>query len=145
MRGSRLRPRTARYDLIMLDAFSSDAIPVHLLTREALAGYLSQLAPGGVVVMHISNRHMELARVVAAVAAAEGLVTYVREDDRPDAIPPDYKMNAIVAALARTPADLGDLPQRRGWREVKPDPRVPAWTDDYSDIFGAILRKKLAR
>ena len=138
-----LAAATARYDLIILDAFSSDAIPVHLLRREALAGYVSKLAPGGVVVMHISNRHMELARVVAAVAAGEGLVTYVREDDRPDAIPPDYKMNAIVAALA--PADLGDLPQRRGWRELRPDPRVPAWTDDYSDILGAILRKKLSR
>jgi hypothetical protein len=134
-----------RYDLIVLDAFSSDAIPVHLLTREALAGYVAKLAPGGAVVMHISNRHMELARVVAAVAAAEGFVTYVREDDRPDAVPTDYKMNAIVAALARAPADLGDLPQRRGWHAIEPDPAVPAWTDDYSDILGAILRKKFAR
>ncbi len=140
-----LAASAVRYDLIVLDAFSSDAIPVHLLTREALAGYRAKLAPGGVVVMHISNRHMELARVVAAVAAVEGLVTYVRQDDRPDADPPDYRMNAIVAALARAPADLGDLPRRRGWHEVKPDPRVPAWTDDYSDILGAILRKKLAR
>ncbi|MGH6770494.1 MAG: spermidine synthase, partial [Xanthobacteraceae bacterium] len=132
-----------RYGLIVLDAFSSDAIPVHLLTREALAGYLARLAPGGVIVMHISNRHMELGRVVAAVAAAEGLVTYLKQDDRPDAQPPDFKMNAIVAALARNPADLGDLPQRAGWREVKPEARIAAWTDDYSDILGAILRKKL--
>jgi hypothetical protein len=97
------------------------------------------------VVMHISNRHMELARVVAAVAAAEGLITYVREDDQPETAPPDYKMNAIVVALARAPADLGDLPQRRGWRKVEPHPDIAAWTDDYSDILGAILRKKLAR
>jgi hypothetical protein len=83
--------------------------------------------------------------VVAAVAAAEGLVTYVREDDRPDSVPPDYKMNAIVAALARSPADLGALPRLPGWHEVRPDPAVAAWTDDYSDILGAILRKKLAR
>ncbi len=69
-----------RYDLIVLDAFSSDAIPVHLLTREAMAGYLARLAPGGALVMHISNRHMELGSVVAAVAAAEGLVAYLKED-----------------------------------------------------------------
>ena len=54
-------------------------------------------------------------------------------------------MNAIVAALARSPAHLGDLPRRPGWTEIKPDPRVAAWTDDYSDILGAIIRKKFAR
>jgi hypothetical protein len=134
-----------RYDLILLDAFSSDAIPVHLLTREALAGYLARLAPGGAIVLHISNRHMELARVVAAVGAAEGLVTYAKLDHRPPAIPDDYKSNALVAALARKSADLGDLPKRAGWEKIEPDPRVAAWTDDYSDIFGAILRKKLGQ
>ena len=60
--------------------------------------------------------------MVAAVGAAEGLVTYLKQDDRPDVLPTDYKMNAIVAALARKPADLGDLPQRPGWHEIKPDP-----------------------
>ncbi|MEA2937549.1 MAG: hypothetical protein QOC56_1053 [Alphaproteobacteria bacterium] len=133
------------YDLIILDAFSSDAIPVHLLTREALAGYLARLEAGGVLVMHISNRHLELGRVIAAAAAAEGLVTYLKEDDRPETLPPDYKLNAIVAALARKAADLGDLPQRTGWREIKPDAGTPAWTDDYSDLFSAIVRKKLGR
>ena len=78
MRGSRSRALDKRYDLIVIDAFSSDAIPVHLLTREAVAGYLARLEDNGVLVMHISNRHMELASVVAAVGAAEGLVTYLR-------------------------------------------------------------------
>jgi hypothetical protein len=132
-----------RYDLIILDAFSSDAIPVHLLTREALAGYLARLAEGGALVLHISNRHMELGKVVAAIAATEGLVTYSKQDNRPDRVPTDYKMNAIVAVLARRAADLGELPGRPGWREIKPDTDIPAWTDDYSNILGAILRKKL--
>jgi hypothetical protein len=134
-----------RYDLIILDAFSSDAIPAHLLTREAVAGYLSRLDPMGALVMHISNRHMELGSVVAAVAADEGLVTFLKQDDRPPAVPEDFKMNATVAALARKSADLGDLSQRPGWREIKPNSGVPAWTDDYSNILGAILRKKLGR
>jgi len=134
-----------RYDLIVIDAFSSDAIPVHLLTREAVVGYLSRLEEDGVLVMHISNRHMELGAVVAAVGAAEGLMTVVKQDDRPQMLPPDYKMNAIVAALARRPGDLGDLVRRRGWSTLQPDPRVPAWTDDYSDILGAIVRKKFPR
>jgi hypothetical protein len=135
----------ARYDLIVLDAFSSDAIPVHLLTREAVAGYLARLNQGGALVLHLSNRHMELGSVVAAVAGAEGLITYLKEDSRPEVIPTDFKMNALVAALARNRADLGDLPLRRGWRESKPDPHILPWTDDYSDIFGAIVRKKLGR
>jgi hypothetical protein len=132
-----------RYDLIVLDAFSSDAIPVHLITREAVAGYLAHLAPDGALVLHISNRHLELERVIAAVAAAEGLVTFIKEDSRPDARPADFKTGALVAALARRPADLGDLPAQPGWHRIEPDPRVAAWTDDYSNILGAILRKKL--
>jgi hypothetical protein len=132
-----------RYDLIVLDAFSSDAIPVHLLTREAMAGYLAHLDPGGALILHISNRHMELARVVAAVGAAVGLVTYLKEDRRPATVPTDFKMNSLVAALVRDRSDLGELLSRPDWQEVRPDPRVSAWTDDYSNIFGAILRKKL--
>ena len=77
-----LAASSERYDLIVLDAFSSDAIPVHLLTREALAGYLSRLKPGGVIILHVSNRHLELASVAAAVGAADGLVAYYKEDDR---------------------------------------------------------------
>jgi hypothetical protein len=138
-----LAASTERYDLIVLDAFSSDAIPVHLLTREAFAGYLARLTDKGVLLVHISNRNMDLAPAVAAVGAAEGLVTYVRQDDRPEQNPFDFKLNAVVAALARNAADLGVLPQQKGWYEVKPD--VAAWTDDYSDILGAILRKKVAK
>jgi len=135
-----------RYDLIILDAFSSDAIPVHLLTREAVAGYVSRLEPGGVLLLHISNRHMDLGLVVAAVGAAEGLVTWLKQDDRPgEQQSLDFKTNAIVAVLARSAGDVGNLPQRPGWREIKAEANVPAWTDDYSDILGAILRRKLAR
>jgi spermidine synthase len=132
-----------RYDLIILDAFSSDAIPVHLLTREAMAGYLTRLTDGGAVVMHISNRYMELGSVVAAVAAAEGLVAYFKEDHRPPATPFDFKTNAQVVVLARKREDLGELPLRSGWTEIKPVRGVAAWTDDYSNILGAILRKQL--
>lgn len=75
-----------RYDMIIIDAFSSDAIPIHLMTREAVAGYLSRLEDDGVLVVHISNRHMELGRVVAAVGAAEGLVTYFRRGRPPERV-----------------------------------------------------------
>jgi hypothetical protein len=130
-----------RFDLIALDAFSSDVIPVHLLTREAIAAYLAHLEPNGVLVVHISNRHMELERVLAAVGAGLGLVTLVKQDTHADATT-DLKANALIAVLARDPKDFGELAQLPGWREIKPDPHVSAWTDDYSNIFGAILRKK---
>ncbi len=130
-----------RYDLIVLDAFSSDAIPVHLLTREAFAGYLSHLAPNGMIVAHVSNRHMELVSVVGAVGAAEGLIAYAKYDRASLDFAKTYRANAIVVALAKSPADFGDLPSRAGWEPVVKS-GVTAWTDDYSNLLGAIYRRK---
>jgi spermidine synthase len=136
-----LAASSGRYDLIVLDAFSSDAIPVHLLTREAFAGYLTRLAPNGAIAVHVSNRHMELASVVAAVGAAEGLVAYMKRDDQANDLLKDYRANAEVVVLAKSVADFGDLPSRRGWARLEPMPGIAAWTDDYSDVLRAILRK----
>jgi spermidine synthase len=137
-----LAASSERYDMIVLDAFSSDAIPIHLLTREAFAGYVTRLAPHGVIAIHVSNRNMELASVVAAVGKAEGLATYVKEDDQANVFLSDYRANAEVVVLARDTADFGELPSWRGWRKLDPTPGVAAWTDDYSDVLHAILRKK---
>src|SRR4029079_9714963 len=68
------------YDLIVLDAFSSDSIPLHLMTREAMDVYLSRLAPGGALLFHISNRHLQLAPVVGRLAADRGLAAVRRVD-----------------------------------------------------------------
>jgi hypothetical protein len=111
---------------------------VHLLTREAFAGYLTRLAPKGVLSVHVSNRYMELAKVVAAVGATEGLVAYFKQDNTKN---DDYRASAMVVALARDVADLGDLPSRPGWRKVEGGGVAP-WTDDYSNVLGAIFRKK---
>jgi len=132
-----------RYGLIVLDAFSSDAIPVHLLTREAFAGYSSRLAPNGVIAVHVSNQHMELASIISAVGAAEGLIAYVKEDDQANQPLRDYRLNAQVVVLAKSVIDLGDLPSHRGWQRLEPVNGIAAWTDDYSDVLRAILRKKL--
>jgi hypothetical protein len=138
-----LSASSERYDLIVLDAFSSDAIPVHLLTREALGMYLERLTPRGVIAFHVSNRNMELASVVAAFGNAEGHTTYGKLDDQVSDFTKDYRANAEVVVLARNAADLGDLPAWRGWRKRDPTPGVAEWTDDYSDILRAILRKRL--
>ena len=129
------------YDLIIVDAFSSDAIPIHLLTREAMAIYLKKLSPHGMVVMHVSNRHLELASVVAGIAAANGLITRVSDSSDLDEAANPYKFVATVAAAARSEEDFGALAQARDWVLKAPDPGQWVWTDDYCNIVGAVLRK----
>jgi hypothetical protein len=129
------------YDLIVLDAFSSDAIPAHLLTREAVTGYLARLKPHGVIVMHISNRHLELANIVAAVGVSEGLVTLVKTDVSANSFAKDYKSNATVAVLARDENDIAGIARLPGWEKVSGE-GVRPWTDDYSDLLSAMMRKK---
>jgi len=129
------------YDIIYVDAFTSDAIPIHLLTREAMALYLAKLAPHGIVVVHISNRYLELASVVTGIAAANGAVT--RLDDGSDFAenPNEYLFTGTVAAVAREDADFGDLSGSRYWPRQENNPRQWVWTDDYSNIVGAIIRQ----
>jgi hypothetical protein len=129
-----------RYDLIVLDAFSSDSIPVHLLTREALTGYLSKLSPRGVIVAHISNRHLDLAPVVANVARSRGLVTFLREDDSAGGIMTTFTANARVVVMAREATDTGSV--AGSWTRLHPDRTSALWTDDYSNILGIMLRRK---
>ena len=128
------------YDLIVVDAFSSDAIPTHLLTREAMATYLRKLSPRGMVVMHVSNRHLELASVVAGIAAANGLITRINDRADPDEAAP-YKFAGTVAAVARSEEDFGPLALAPDWELKEPDPGQWVWTDDYSNIVGAVIRK----
>jgi hypothetical protein len=130
------------YDLILLDAFSSDVVPVHLLTLEAINIYLAHIEDGGMIALHLSNKFMELESVVAALAGDQKLTAFFKDDNRPPAVPFDYKANSSVAVLARNRADLGDLPQQSGWHQIDPVPSVSIWTDDYSNILGAILRKR---
>jgi hypothetical protein len=129
-----------QYDLIVLDAFSSDAIPVHLLTRDAFAGYLSKLSPHGVIVAHISNRHLDLAPVVANVARAQGLVAFLGEDDSAGDFRTSLKENARVVVLAREPGDAGRI--AGNWTRLQPDPALATWSDDYSNILTVMLRTK---
>ena len=104
------------YDLIIVDAFTSDAIPIHLLTQEAMAIYLKKLAPGGIVLMHISNRHMELGSVVAGIAQANGLVSRQNSRANEHEDSDKYLFSSTVAvSRARTPisAFLPSMPTRR--------------------------------
>ena len=130
------RATDGTFDLLILDAFSSDAIPVHLLTREALAIYLQKLAPGGIVLFHISNRYVLLEPVVANLALDAGAAALIQDYE------PTSEDEATVGAssstwvaVARRPADLGSLTTDDRWRPPGTDARLGVWTDDYSDIF----------
>ena len=129
------------YDVIVVDAFTSDAIPVHLVTREAMALYLSKVGPNGIILMHVSNRHMELASVVAGIAQANGLVTWVN-DGTADEDEPNYKFSSTVCAVARSDDDFSDdMAEDDEWQLEEPDEDQRVWTDDYSNIIGAMIRK----
>ncbi|MCB9739851.1 MAG: hypothetical protein H6747_11325 [Deltaproteobacteria bacterium] len=120
-----------RFDLIALDVFSSDAVPVHLLTREAFAGYATRLQPGGVLAVHASNRYVDVVAIAAAAAGAAGLVAVARDDRRVGAEVPGVEPSRWIA-IARRSEDLDALRGRRGW--TTPTAADRAWTDDYNDL-----------
>lgn len=127
-------------DLIVVDAFSSDAIPTHLMTTEAIGVYLAKLRPNGAVLFHISNRNMALGAVVTATAHGKGLMTWIREPVRTGEMLAQMKVDPHVAMIARREEDVR-LPAEQRWvRQVGPGP-ARAWRDDYADVVGAIWRK----
>jgi hypothetical protein len=121
-----------RFDVVVVDAFSGDSIPVHLLTREAVALYRDRLKPGGVIALHISNTHLELAPVVAAIAAELGLQSAFIVDP---GVAGDVSTSASDWVLLAADRTILDLPAIA--RAAIALPRAPAggaWTDDYSNI-----------
>ena len=124
-----------RYDLIVVDAFSSDAIPVHLLTREAFRLYFDMLNARGLLALHLSNRYLSLEPVVANLAEDAGLGgPLLRDDSSPDA---EGATASIWAVLARTAEALGSLTKDEGWTAAKLErkPRVGVWTDDSHNLL----------
>ena len=130
----------ARYDLIIVDAFSSDSIPVHLLTREAFRIYLSRLNPDGIIMTHISNNHLDLSGVVAATAASEGLLARIYDEDEKPNLDPMIKFSTVMV-LGRTEKDLGPL---RDWDVEKSAPGQAPWSDDFSSLLGPMLARMKA-
>ncbi|MGQ0662219.1 MAG: fused MFS/spermidine synthase [Pseudomonadota bacterium] len=125
----------AAYAALVLDAFSSDAIPLHLLTREAMQLYLDKLAPGGVIAIHVSNRHLELRPVFGNIARDLGLYGITRNDPAAGSGPVVYSSTWV--ALARRAADLGPLVGAEGWTALPVRPQAGVWTDGFSNLVSA--------
>lgn len=125
-----------RFGVIVLDAFTSDAIPIHLLTREALALDLEKLAPDGLLLIHISNRYFDLTGPLARAAASLG-VTAVHRDDDDEVEKGDWKSASHWVVFARTPEALGFLQGDPQWQALPPSPGRP-WSDDFSNVIEAL-------
>jgi SAM-dependent methyltransferase len=127
------------YDLLLIDAFSSDSVPTHLLTEEAIAGYLKLLKPTGVVILHLSNRNLDITG--PAEAAARALKAphlhqiYIENPDAPDMA----EASTEVLILSPTPEGLAEFVDDGRWERL-PDPKVRPWTDDYVNLFGSLWR-----
>jgi protein-L-isoaspartate O-methyltransferase len=129
------------YDVIILDAFSSDAIPVHLLTREAIQLYVQKLAPGGVLAMHVSNNHLDLPPLVARLAADHDPPLAARYCHDGDSDKEDGKLPSQWMVLARTSADLGAMARGPAWHPVRDARHGPIWRDDFANLLWAWKRK----
>jgi hypothetical protein len=124
------------YDLLVLDAYSSDQPPLHMLTREALALFTSRLAPGGLIAFHMSNRYFNLAPVIGNLAASVGWHAWIDYDLR-------FTLQRISlgevgsewVVVARRPSDVRPIASSAHWRRLAPDHSVRIWTDDYSSLL----------
>ncbi len=132
------REPSGTFDYLAIDAFSSDAVPVHLITREAIAMYLDRLTPSGILAMHVSNRHMNLEEVASTTALAVpgahvAVVAHMPPRDS-DATP------SRVVLVARSEAAIARV---LAWPDAKAAPRsvVAPWTDDYANVLAAIWRR----
>jgi hypothetical protein len=120
------------FDVLVIDAFSGDAIPIHLLTTQAMAVYRRQLAPGGVLAFHVSNQYLDLTPEIAALAAASGMEAHVVDT------PPQEARGEYRATWVLVTSDTGFLaqPQVAAFaREIPARSDVRAWTDDYSSLL----------
>ncbi|MBI4355428.1 MAG: fused MFS/spermidine synthase [Candidatus Omnitrophica bacterium] len=132
---SLLRASDRDYGLIIVDAFSSDAIPVHLITRQAVALYLRKLSPGGLLAFHISNRYLELQPVLGDLAAGAQLVCVAQLEKAVAQADWDQgKSSSQWVVMARRQGDLGPLASDARWERVTGRPGAEEWTDDFSNI-----------
>jgi hypothetical protein len=127
------------YDLIVLDAFSGDSVPVHLVTREAIQLYLSKLAPGGLLLVNVTNVYLDLAPVLAAAAKDHGLLALIQSDGNvTEAEISDGHFPSTWVILGRKVEDFGSLGSNPRWQPLIASERRKPWTDDFSSVISVV-------
>lgn len=129
-----------RFDLLLIDAFSSDAVPAHLLTLEAVRMYLDRLKPDGVLILHLSNRNLDLISPAMAVAEAAGGSALLQRHSAAYGSPPLWESAEDVIILAKSPEGLAPFANDVNWDPVDPTLARP-WTDDYTNLPGALYAR----
>jgi SAM-dependent methyltransferase len=128
------------FDLVVLDAFSSDSVPVHLLTRQAVQIYLDKLAEGGLIAFHISNRYFDLRTPLGRIAHELGLRVFVRSDNVVTKEQfAEGKKESLWLVMCRDPEDMGPLRNLPTWDRPGPERNFPLWTDDHANVLGALI------
>ena len=127
-----------RYDLLVVDAFSSDSIPLHLLTKEAFDLYASRLARGGWLVLHISNHYLKLAPTIAVTSAAAGFSGYDQIYVANAGEVSAHALSSEWIVLSRDASLSGKLNDDHRWVSLTPNAATPIWTDSYSNILGVL-------
>lgn len=129
------RESPQQYDLLVMDAFSSDSIPVHLLTKEAMQLYFRHLKPDGVLAVHISNRYVDLKPVLEREAALLGKAALLVETEDSD----DGRcFGTTWVMMANSPEIFARDPFRKGGQPLEKAEHMRPWTDDYSNLFRVI-------
>ncbi|MEZ5868749.1 MAG: fused MFS/spermidine synthase [Defluviimonas denitrificans] len=126
----------APYDILVIDAYGSDAVPMHLTTLEAMELYMGRLAPDGLLIYHISNRYYAIDRPLGRSAAALGLTVRIEEyDGNADRDPGD--IGSRVVMIARDEGVFGPLAADPRWRVLRSD-GGPVWTDDFANLLSVL-------
>ena len=128
------------FDILVIDAFSSDSIPAHLISIEAVQLYLQRLSEDGVLVVHISNKFLRLEPLLAQLAKQLDLVGISRRDPVYDDSEHVWgKSSSHYVVLARRESDLRSLTERADWERLKADSDIKVWTDDYSNLLSLFV------
>lgn len=130
------------FDFLLIDAFSSDAIPAHLVTKEAIDMFASRVADDGILAVHISNRYIDLAPILAKIGEAKGLDLYYLATAEPPERRAEMKHRAAVAAFPLGPTSAAAL-EHAGFKKVPPRPSQELWTDHYTNVTAEIIRGKI--
>ncbi|MCG6900517.1 MAG: fused MFS/spermidine synthase [Gammaproteobacteria bacterium] len=154
-----VREPDRKFDILIIDAFSSDSIPIHLLTREAIDLYFRKLENDGLLLVHISNQYLDLEPVLANLSQQAQLAARIQffspkklspttglgvEEATTEAHLGDFHNASLWVLLAANEQALGRIATDRRWRLLEPDPAVGLWTDDYSNIT-KVLRWKMTK